>query len=215
MENKTKSPSFSVGSAFPSFEAAFGMVQEYSAQNGFTVRKSNCRKFQGHYVWGAIRCSRSGMVLCRNNFIRESRSQKIGCPFKVRFCLFNGLQQFISLQVNISWSDIVGYRITFIELSHNHELSDVVILFHPQHRGLTWQEKNQVRVMKSCSIPIPMIVKMIQDARGRYVHRQDIYNLLSVERKEMLDGMGEVAALLHHIDMNPDGVLVLMFMSKQ
>ncbi|CAG8608103.1 7055_t:CDS:2, partial [Racocetra persica] len=183
------SPSIVVGQMFANWNDVERHINVYALKQGFATRLDHTEKNLGITIRAEIVCCHAGIANSKSTGLRNTKSIAIGCQCKIVIC----------------WSKTkCHYYVKSVNLEHNHPMDTAVAIFDPGYCKLSNSEHVYIRTLYDSGVPIPTIIRMLNEEYGRYVYNKDVYNSLSNKSRNRVKGLSQIAELLSSLHNKND-----------
>lgn len=165
-----------------SFDEALNYCQTWAKEHGYALSKSSTKKLYkgGPYITAFLQCDR-GETYKSTAQVRKSSTRATGCPFKcqIRLIKHESHYQFITHNP-----------------THNHPPSWSATA-HPIHRRIDEYTRNIIQAETRAGVkPKQILARLAQEIPASAVRQKDVYNAVSKIRKDTLQGMTPIEALV-------------------
>jgi hypothetical protein len=182
---------------YPSLEHAESVVCLHARLQGYALTRRNLVKDKRKPPTVRrrdMRCSKGG-VKRGEGVLRDTGTRMTECPFEIRI-------------LRTEWGT---WKVQVHNGDHNHDAS-INDSEHSQYRRPADTEVSAIRSLHGSGVaPRNIVANLLEQNSHTLVTSREVYNVISKQRKERLQGLSPIEALIKEIDRDPEDLWALEY----
>ncbi|RIB14112.1 hypothetical protein C2G38_2196080 [Gigaspora rosea] len=167
------------GCDFTTFAKACATIESYTMQtNSVIILEKTTKNSDNSYRQALFVCKKQGKYRERND---EYTTKRTGCPFAIGINYRKRAKKYV---------------ITKLCLEHNHNVCLSATKFSTVSRKLDNDDLGLIEKLYNNELRTKDIFSVLNSVSSKYIHKPDVYNTVSHQRKQKLQGLNEIELLL-------------------